>query len=213
MENQLLKKAIDSGFITFDGLCSSWQKLSKVSQGIDPQVLDAILTVKPNWVDHMYSPMYFGYNALIFSLYLVRPVELKSITLLGLAIAYEDAAAEDVIKKHYSKLGCDESAVAVIGADTRQKVSSDLLRELVKISKTKNVRPSILTEKVKALLMSLSGDGFIKTAEERRYFSPYVMENLNKIFGYMGGGLWGDDLASSILSVGFEEKKDVKYGA
>lgn len=51
MEKSAILKAIESGFITFDSLWHSAEHCDKTSSAVHSEVLDAVLSAHPEWVD------------------------------------------------------------------------------------------------------------------------------------------------------------------
>ena len=182
MEQTLISKAIQQGLITFNSLCDSW--LSSKGSPFDPDLLEAILLAKPEWLDETVHPStsypWFG----IISNY-VKDVSVVKITFLGLSIAWRDTSAEAIIQKHLTQLKKSNNPVAKISGNNGLTVDIDstALREILTVLNDNkfNIKTEILTNKFIEL-----GVYIIKTKEqlleERHWFTPKIMEKLDNIW-------------------------------
>ena len=184
MENLMILKAIENGLITFSGLWSSWSERyhHHGSALIDTDVFDAILTAKPEWLED--SDLGYEINDWLCIRDYVADVFIFEATLLGMAIAYDDIPAQEVIRKHYRLLQKKENPVAKIG-NNKQTVYIDA-DTLIKIKAVLDDKESVAKTETLTQILVEAGAYVIKTAEqilaERHWFTPEVMVQMKKIW-------------------------------
>lgn len=122
MEHQIIKQAIDCGLITFETLCGSWywqyQRSGKIKT-IPSDLLRTVLEHKYEWINqhldfqfnfNFQYEKFIGESPLQKKLDILQFCDLSNISLLGLAIAWEDTMAQETLLQ----LKSDEKRVAVL---------------------------------------------------------------------------------------------------
>ena len=185
MEDSMISKVISNDLLDFRDLWSSWHERYFHYQNaqIDTDVLDAILTAKPEWLDETGSD-YEITEWLSIGTY-VKDVFLSDVTLLGMAIAYDDSSAQEIIRKHYHLLKKNENPVAKITGNNQLSVDIDA-ETLIKIKNVlDNNELADKAETLTSIFIEL-GAYVIKTTEqilaERHWFTPDVIAKMKEIW-------------------------------
>ena len=185
---QFISKAIKSGVITFDSICRSWS--TRKGAAIDPDVLDAVLSVEPKWLEKTIHPSgtYPRFELISRDMFYLH-IHITEISLLGLSIAWNDTAAETVIKKHLASHKLNETPVAKIEGENKLYIDIDIktLREILALLNNEKGRfytkRDMFTQKFVELGLYLDGyfDRNRGIRFGKRFFTPEVTDKIEKL--------------------------------
>ncbi|MBP5697935.1 MAG: hypothetical protein J6W96_00215, partial [Alphaproteobacteria bacterium] len=187
MKKTIISKAIIRGVITFDSLCHSW--LARNGAGINPEILDAVLSANPKWLEQTISPAntYPRFEFISSDLYF-KNINISDITLLGLSIAWNDTEAEAVIKKHLALHTITENPVAKIFGQNKLYINVNIrnLREILALLDEKKSYFKIREMFSKKFIeLGVYLDGYYVTKlnlPERHWFTSEVTTRIMKIW-------------------------------